>query len=159
MPASDTPLTRAVTELVLAIFRANGAFLAAGDALVADLGLTSARWQVLGAVALEGRPLTVAQAARRMGLSRQAVQRTANDLSEVGLVRFVDNPDHKRAKLIRLTERGEAVYAEADRRQVAWAHGLSEGLSEEALARALDVVRRLDRRAQPAGEAENDPYD
>ncbi|WP_349368797.1 MarR family transcriptional regulator [Salinarimonas sp.] len=144
-----------MTELVLAVFRANGAFLAAGDALVADLGLTSARWQVLGAVSLAGRPLTVAQAARRMGLTRQAVQRVANDLAAIGLVAYEDNPDHKRAKLIRLTDRGEAVYAEADRRQIAWARGLAEGLSDAEVERALALVRRLEGRAEP--EAGDDP--
>ena len=42
----------ALTQLILEVFRVNGGLLSAGDRLVADLGLTSARWQVLGAVAL-----------------------------------------------------------------------------------------------------------
>jgi len=48
-----------MTNLILEIFRVNGLLLAAGDRLTRDLGLTSARWQVLGALA-EG-PLTAAQ--------------------------------------------------------------------------------------------------
>ncbi len=47
----------------------------AGDQLLAEFGLTSARWQVLGAVALSGAPQPVASIARNMGLTRQAVQR------------------------------------------------------------------------------------
>jgi hypothetical protein len=50
----------AVTQLVLETFRLNGCLLIAGDALVADIGLTSARWQVLGAIALSPMPLPVA---------------------------------------------------------------------------------------------------
>jgi hypothetical protein len=49
--------------------------LAAGVQLVEKIDLTSARWQVLGAIALSAVPLPVAQIARNMGLSRQAVQR------------------------------------------------------------------------------------
>lgn len=54
----------AVTELILETFRLNGRLLAAGDALVANIGLTSARWQVLGAIALSPVPLPVAHLAR-----------------------------------------------------------------------------------------------
>ena len=75
----------AVTALILEAFRLNGRLLAAGDALVAGLGLTSARWQVLGAVAASPASLSVAQIARGMGLTRQAVQRLANDMERDGL--------------------------------------------------------------------------
>jgi hypothetical protein len=40
------------TQLILDTFRANGLLLAAGDELTAPKGLTAARWQVLGALAL-----------------------------------------------------------------------------------------------------------
>ena len=46
----------AVTDLVLEIFRLNGCLIASGDALVAKIGLTSARWQVLGAIAMQAGP-------------------------------------------------------------------------------------------------------
>src|SRR5580704_15137471 len=96
----------AITELVLETFRLNGRLLAAGDALVADLGLTSARWQVLGAVALSPVPLSVAQIARNMGLTRQAVQRLTDEIEGDGLLRFAPNPHHQRAKLVLLTAKG-----------------------------------------------------
>ncbi|MGA9320678.1 MAG: helix-turn-helix domain-containing protein, partial [Xanthobacteraceae bacterium] len=96
----------AITDLVLETFRLNGRLLAAGDALVGDLGLTSARWQVLGAIALSAVPLSVAQIARNMGLTRQAVQRLANEMQGDGLVRFAPNPHHQRAKLVLLTPAG-----------------------------------------------------
>ncbi|MCS6622335.1 MarR family transcriptional regulator [Roseibacterium beibuensis] len=132
-----------MTDIMLETFRLNGTLLAAGDALVADLGLTSARWQVLGAVILEDRPLTVAQIARRMGLTRQSVQRVVSDLEAVQLVRFEDNPDHKRAKLVALTEAGEAAYAEADTRQIAWARDLADGMEPGALSTTVRVLQLL----------------
>ncbi|WP_349360944.1 MarR family transcriptional regulator [Stappia sp.] len=145
-PATHSRESRALTDLILETFRLNGALLAVGDALVADLGLTSARWQVLGAVALEGRALTVAQIARRMGLTRQAVQRVVNDMVGAGLLALEDNPDHKRARLVALTRAGQAAYAEADRRQIAWAKRLCEGLEKRDLDTALTVMRGIFRR-------------
>ena len=76
------------------------AYSGAGDALVADVGLTSARWQVLGAMALSPVPLPVAHIARNMGLTRQAVQRIVNEMEHEGFVRFGPNPHHQRAKLV-----------------------------------------------------------
>ena len=106
-----------LTELIIEIFRLNGRLLAAGDALVADLGLTSARWQVLGPIAQSPVPLPVAHIARNMGLTRQAVQRLANELEGDGLVRFAPNPHHQRAKLVLLTARGKSAYDAAMKRQ------------------------------------------
>jgi MarR family len=45
-----------------------------------DLGMSNGRWQVLGAPAIAGRPLSVSQIARNMGLTRQSVQRTVNQV-------------------------------------------------------------------------------
>jgi hypothetical protein len=61
----------AITELILAIFLTNGRIIRAGDTLLRDLGLTGARWQVLGAI--KDTPKTVAQIARKYELSRQGV--------------------------------------------------------------------------------------
>ncbi len=144
-----------LTELILETFRLNGALLAAGDQLVAELGLTSARWQVLGAIMLSGRPLSVAQIARRMGLSRQAVQRVANDLAAARLVAYQANPDHKRAKLVAPTEPGAAAYAAADARQAVWVSGLAAGLEPAALAAASTLLRRLYERCRSAADDED----
>ena len=90
---NHSPSGAAMTELVLEIFRVNGLLLAVGDRLTRELGLTSARWQVLGALA-DG-PLTAAQIARNMGLKRQSVQRLVDVLSEQGILIFEDNPHHR----------------------------------------------------------------
>lgn len=123
------------------MFRLNGSLLAAGDRLTGDLGLTSARWQVLGAI--DDGPLTVAQIARNMGLTRQAVQRVANDLAARGFVAFADNPDHQRAKLVRLTERGRGALDAITRRQAVWADRVAADLEAPALDSAATVLRRL----------------
>jgi DNA-binding MarR family transcriptional regulator len=73
----------AFTELILDVFRLNGLLLEAGDRLTHPVGLSSARWQVLGVV--EHQPTPVAHVARIMGLTRQSVQQTADALASDGL--------------------------------------------------------------------------
>lgn len=131
------------TSLFLETFRLNGRLLASGDRLVAELGLTSARWQVLGAVAMAERPMPVPHIARQMGLSRQNVQRIVNDLEDAGYVTFAPNPHHKRAKLVVLTDTGRDTYAAAHRIQVPWANSLGSAVSPEDLQTALRVLQSL----------------
>jgi DNA-binding MarR family transcriptional regulator len=129
--------------VVLGTFRANGGFLAAGDLLAAAEGLTSARWQVLGAMDLARRPLTVSQIARRMGLTRQSVQATVNRLLDEALVETDENPDHRRSPLIRLTELGSAKCVRLDRRQASWINALSAGLDVAELATTGRILHEL----------------
>ena len=138
-----------VTDLVLEVFRLNGDLIAMGDALVADLHLSSARWQVMGAIALAEMPLPIAQIARNMGLTRQAVQRVANELEAEGFVRFAPNPDHQRAKLVLLTAKGQAAYASAMRRWQTKAKSLGNGMSERSLKQALVLLRQMRARLSP----------
>ena len=138
----------AVTALILETFRLNGRLLSAEDRLVRGLGLTSARWQVLGAVASNPVPLPVAQIARSMGLTRQAVQRLADEMQRDGLLRFVDNPHHRRAKLVGLTARGQSVYAAALKRQAPWAQALAHGLTAQQIAAATVVLKRFRQRLE-----------
>ena len=145
-PPSRTPEGDAVTDVVLRTFRANGRFLAAGDLLAREDGLTSARWQVLGALALSDRPLTVPQIARRMGLTRQSEQSSINRLRNDGLIEAEQNPDHRRSPLIRLTALGKAKYERLHRRQVEWANALADGLAVSELATAARVLDLLSSR-------------
>jgi DNA-binding MarR family transcriptional regulator len=100
-----TPAGEALTDLILDLFGLNSRMLASGDRLVAGLGLTSARWQILGAIVAADRPQPVAWLARDLGANRQNVQRIVNDLHKEGLVAFEANPHHRRAQLVVLTAR------------------------------------------------------
>jgi DNA-binding MarR family transcriptional regulator len=132
-----------VTGLILEIFRLNGRLLMAGDRLVAGLGLTSARWQVLGAIALADRPEPVAWLARSMGLNRQGVQRIVNELHKDGFVEFQPNPNHRRAHFVILTARGKSAYDDALRLQERWVNGLAGGLSVKDIATAARMAATL----------------
>ncbi len=138
-----TEAGEATTELILDVFRLNGRLLIAGDRLVADLGLTSARWQVLGAIASADRPEPVARHARNMGLHRQGVQRIVNEMAKEGIVEFQQNPHHKRAQHVLLTAKGREVFDAAMALQIPWVNALSEGLKPKDIATAKRVIDRL----------------
>jgi DNA-binding MarR family transcriptional regulator len=147
------------TQVILSIFRANGLLLGAGDLLTADDGLTSARWQVLGAVALAERPLSVPQIARRMGLTRQSVHATVRRLVGDGLLELAANADHRRSPLVRLTEPGRATYAAIDRRQGAWVNRLSDGIDRSELETTARVLEQLCRRLEADGSEDTEAGD
>jgi DNA-binding MarR family transcriptional regulator len=146
------PAGEALTGLILDLFRANSLLLTAGDRLGTSLGLTSARWQILGAIADAERPEPVAWLARNLGANRQNVQRIVNDLARDGLVVFETNPHHRRAQLVVLTDKGRQVYDAAGRLQVPWVNGLSDGLSVKEIEIAHRVLNALRDRLEGAGE-------
>jgi DNA-binding MarR family transcriptional regulator len=138
-----TPAGDALTNLMLELLRLNSLLLTAGDRLVARLGLTSARWQVLGAIVAAERSQPVAWLAREMGANRQNVQRIINDLHKEGLVGFQANPHHRRAQLVVLTDKGRAAFEAAMRLQVPWINRLSERLSIKDMQTFRRVVLAL----------------
>ncbi|MGE4420729.1 MAG: MarR family winged helix-turn-helix transcriptional regulator [Pseudodesulfovibrio sp.] len=149
-----TPANEALTSLVLDLFRLNNRMLAAGDGLVAGLGLTSARWQVLGTIVAAEQPRPVAWLARDMGRKRQNVQRIVNDLAEIGLVDFAPNPHHRRASLVVLTDKGGHAFDEAMRLQVPWFNRLAEGIPLDDIEATRRTMRTLHQRlaGDPDGE-------
>ena len=146
-----TPEGDAATAVVLETFRANGLLLASGHRLAAQEGLTAARWQVLGALALAGRPLTVPQIARRMGLTRQAVQASVNRLVSEALAEAGANLGYRRSPLIRLTELGSQKYAALDQRQARWINELAAGLEISDLATAARLLHEISDRLEKTG--------
>jgi len=151
--ARHTVAGEALTRLILEIFQLNGRLLAAGDALVGDLGMTAARWQVMGAIAYATSPEPVARLARNMGLTRQGVQRIVDELAAEGVVTFEANPHHKRAKLVVFTKRGRAIYEAIERLQAPWANALAKGLGLDALESARELAATLRARLD-AGESD-----
>jgi len=139
-----SPTGLVMTELLLKLFRVNGLLLLVGDRLSKSLGLTGARWQVMGALADD--PLTVAQIARNMGLQRQSVQRLVNVLSQQALLILIDNPHHRRARLVRLTATGRKLYERISQIQAFWVNDISEGLEVTDLRLAFDQLREIEER-------------
>lgn len=129
----------ALTALVLKVFRLNGQLLDIADRITEGTALTAARWQVLGAVLSGG--LSVAEIGRTMGLTRQSVQRLADALVEDGLCEFLENPAHKRAKLLSPTARGFAAIDVIRPIQHSWANRVA---ADVGLAKLREVLAAID---------------
>ncbi|WP_375750076.1 MarR family winged helix-turn-helix transcriptional regulator [Vibrio sp. HN007] len=131
------------TQVVLEIFKVSGMLNAEGDALTKEFGLSSARWKVMGAIVKSNAALTVPQIGRTMGQSRQATQRIVDVMTKDGMLLQVDNPHHKKAKLVDLTEEGRRVYDQLDIKQFAWAAKGAEDITTSELEITLATLEKM----------------
>jgi DNA-binding MarR family transcriptional regulator len=151
---SSTPAGEAFTHLVLTVFRLNGLLLEAGDRLAAPVGQTSARWQVMGCV--DDKARSVAEIARIMGLARQSVQRVADLLVKDGLATYEENPEHKRAKLLKLNAKGLRILRTIEKAQRIWANKIGREVGQRQLVKVNEVLEQL--RDILKGDISNTPH-
>ncbi len=88
-------------------------------------------------------PLTVPQIAQMRPTSRQRMQRLADELAAERLVKFVDNPKHRRSKLVQLTPKGHARYRDLSARLLMIASTMGVALSETDIRTTTSIVRQL----------------
>jgi DNA-binding MarR family transcriptional regulator len=146
----------ALTDMVLDLFRLNSLLLMMGDRLVGDLGLTSARWQVLGAIVSADRPQPVAWIARDLGGNRQNVLRIVNDLHKEGFVDFEPNPHHKRAQLVIVTEKGRKTFERAMELWTPWANSLADSQSMKDIETMGAVVKAMRRKLEEGNDVDDE---
>ena len=138
----------ALTEIMLEVFRLNARLLEKGNQLVAPLGMTSARWQVLGAIALSGKAVSCPQIAVVMGVTRQGAQKQLNLAYEEQLVSIHENPRNSRSPLYELTAAGKDAYARAMALQAVWCKSLVQRVAPADWFTTLTVLRELGARLQ-----------
>ena len=132
-----TPEGEAMFEVVIETFATSFRLRAAGRKIGA-VTATGGLWGLLRSLSLEG-PQTVPQLARSRPVARQHIQKLANEMAADGLVEFVDNPAHRRSKLVRLTRKGAAVYDALTER----VHGLTEDMARGMNAGELRTTARV----------------
>jgi len=142
----------ALQDVLLALFQLHGRVLEAADVMSGSVGLTGARWQVMRVAARQA--LTVSQIARRLGLKRQSVQRTVDQLTGQGLVELQPNVDHQRAGLVALSAQGRRLLAALESRQQAWSSRCLRGLGRNELERLAGSLAALVERVEFATEQE-----
>ncbi|WP_087023160.1 MarR family winged helix-turn-helix transcriptional regulator [Thaumasiovibrio subtropicus] len=131
------------TKIVLGIFKVSGQLNTEGDRMSEEFGLSSARWKIMGAIEKSDVRLTVPEIGRAMGQSRQASQRIVDVMAKDGLVAFIDNPSHKRAKHITLTSEGKRIYDLLDSIQGTWATEAAAALTREELDITLRTLQKM----------------
>jgi DNA-binding MarR family transcriptional regulator len=150
-PIPQTEAGAAATEVILTTFRLNARLMEVAQELGAHGGLTAAWWQVLGGIL--DQPRSVAAIGRRMGMTRQGVQRVADLLVERGLAEYRPNPDHRRAKLLACTEAGYWAIRQISLVQHPFANKVGAELGTEELRATLATMRRLISILEGLGEA------
>jgi len=140
---SDVQQGHVFTEIVLETFKVSGLLTIEGDRLTAIHGLSSARWKILGALARSEAPQTVSQIARMMGQTRQSVQRLVDVMHKDGILDFLDNPNHKRAKHVILTAKGNEVYSRLDEMWNPWASQHTTHFNQEDLKTTLATLKNI----------------
>lgn len=134
--------------LVDEIARLRGRLSSAFSPVRQKHGCSDLEMLVLSAVAGAATPPIVPQIGRSLGHPRQVIQRVSDDLERRGLLRFVDNPEHKRARLLTLTEAGRVLKASADRDGLQIAEDLAGTLDVGTLAHLVAGLRLLRERIE-----------
>ena len=136
------PRAEAIAELMLEVAQCFFRIRALGQKTGLITSWGGGAFGFLRSLALLG-PLTVPQIAEMRPTSRQRMQRLADELASDGLVTFIDNPKHRRSKLVQLTPTGDRRYREMHTRFLAIAATMGATLSERDIRRTTGTVRRL----------------
>jgi DNA-binding MarR family transcriptional regulator len=140
-PVGDSK-AEAVAELMLEVAQCFFRIRAVGQKTGLITSWGGGSFGFIRSLALLG-PLTVPQIAQMRPTSRQRMQRLADELAGEGLVEFVDNPKHRRSKLVRLTPKGNARYRELNARFISIASTMGVALSETDIRKTIEIVRHL----------------
>jgi DNA-binding MarR family transcriptional regulator len=132
-------------EFVLELLGAFFDLRAAGQehGLVNEAG--AGNWGLMRILREEG-PKTVPDIARMRSVSRQYIQKLANELIDDGLIEMVDNPAHKRSKLMRLSRAGERRFDLLTRRFRTFLAELGDGFRVGDLRVTTETIRQLRRK-------------
>lgn len=151
----DDGADAALASFIADVLELAGLFRRVADEIARQEGQTQSRWYAMSV--FSDAPLTVAQAARRLGTSRQAVQRTANELVASGLATTRPNPDHRASPFVVLTPEGHQTLHRISK---AAAHARRAWFSDrdaDELAAAHSQLRRLLDTLRKAPDADQRP--
>jgi DNA-binding MarR family transcriptional regulator len=131
-----------IVPLVVAdIYELAGQLRAHGEMIARTVAQTQARWQVMSAASAE--PKSVPQIARRLGVTRQNVQRIADLLVKEGSARFASNPDHRSSDHLVLTAAGQKALQQLTAAADVYHARVAAKFSDEQLSALHRQLRRL----------------
>ncbi|WP_242124186.1 MarR family transcriptional regulator [Sphingobium sp. Sx8-8] len=133
----------AMIALLDELARTRGRTSAAFQSVRSAEGLAEMEAIVLAAVVRARHAPTVSQIGRSLGHPRQVIQRAADSLQQRDLIRFEDNPEHKRARLLLPTGAGRAMQQDRDRQGLAVADRLTRGIDPQVLADTTAGLRLI----------------
>ena len=133
-----------LTQSVRSLFHKMGS---AVTRLHQGIRVTGGMRAVLENVITKG-PQTVPQMARIRPVSRQHIQSHVNELLKVDYVEYLENPAHRRSKLVQATDKGREVFASLRQREAEALSRLSLKVTFRELEAADKVLSMLIERFQ-----------
>lgn len=139
---NTTVAGEAMQELMLETISTFFLLQEAGRRMGAVTAADGGYWGMLRSLKVGGAQ-TVPQLARSRPVSRQYIQKLANEMIADGTIELVDNPAHQRSKLLSLTARGEAIFQEINQRIVQEAEGIAQNMEAAELQVSVRVLRQI----------------
>ena len=102
---------------------------------------TPARSTLMGSIAPRGTKQGVL--VDRLGISKQAVQQLIDGLEEDGILERVADPDDKRGRIIRLTDKGRAAMKDANRIKLEIEAGYRARIGDDEFALLSELLGKL----------------
>lgn len=113
------------------------------DARLKDLGVGQAGWMTIAMIAKAEEAPSQRVLADLLGIEGPSVVSMLDRLERDGLVRRAPCPLDRRVKLAHLTDDGRALYARVRKEADAFRLAMLEGVPEETLADAADLLEQL----------------
>lgn len=134
-------------QLYSELFEAASVGRRLGEDIAGAAGQTQARWQTLWTIG-DGA-LTVPQVSRRLGVSRQNIQRLATQLHQEGIIDLAPNPDHKTSPLLTLTPSGQRALDSINTAAENFHREILERFPLNEVATLRDLLTRFTKAMQP----------
>ncbi|MFF1355947.1 MarR family winged helix-turn-helix transcriptional regulator [Streptomyces sp. NPDC058297] len=141
-----------VEHIVSALGRLNRRMNVAYGRQTANLGITSAEWEVLKALVLSGAPYRMGPGdlAKRLGLTPAAMTHRIDRMVGEGLVTRDRDESNRVRVIVELTTEGRAKWLEAMRLASGFEEDLLQDLSSDERGVLGEVLTRLLRRVEDA---------
>jgi MarR family transcriptional regulator for hemolysin len=147
---SKTPQTQA-ERFATALHETARSWRLALDARLKDLGVGQAGWMMIAMIAKAAEPPSQRGLADLLGIEGPSVVSMLDRLERNGLVRRAPCSIDRRVKLAQLTDDGRALYARVRKEADTFRLAMVDGLSEETLTNAAELLEQLRTRIERAG--------
>ncbi len=125
------------------LFIVHNLMMRVGDRLVGDLGLTSSRWLLLGAIEQFEDPPTLSELSGNALLSLQNVSRMVASMESDGLVERFTLPGRGRATFVRMTQRGAEIHAAAEEAAKRFSESFLSGMDGTDISETENRLERM----------------
>jgi DNA-binding MarR family transcriptional regulator len=115
------------------------------DETLAEFGLTTGEWGILGHLSLSGPPYrsSPSKLAGKESLSSGAMTNRLDRLEEAGLVERLPDPEDRRALYVELTDKGRRLWQETVGVQASKEAAIAAALSGRELAQLNKLLRKI----------------